>query len=268
MIPMSCPNCGRRGTIPPERLNTRMHCKKCDAVFHMDKSGKIVVGDPEESKRVVATAQTATDKKKKVKKRGERELIELSGRELINKIPKPVLYIALGGVLLFLIFGLKVIKIPKFGGGSYGEKVESRITYVANAFVDEQPGKILDLAVEGTGDELQKWYDELRPRLAFEGPQKLGSTALISALIEGNEGDKELNYIMRINLPFGDEEPQEFLDAKKVKFVPPDIQPGYKASGSFDAPLHWVKTDDNGWRIDGTASLALLAPKSGDGPKK
>src|SRR5436305_2036190 len=46
MIPMSCPNCGRRGSVPPDRLNTRMHCKKCDAVFHMDSSGKIMLGEP------------------------------------------------------------------------------------------------------------------------------------------------------------------------------------------------------------------------------
>ena len=47
MIPMECPGCGRRGNVPPDRLNTRMHCKKCDAIFFMDRSGKIILGDPD-----------------------------------------------------------------------------------------------------------------------------------------------------------------------------------------------------------------------------
>ena len=50
MIPMSCPSCGRRGNVPLDRLNTRMHCKKCDAVFHLDATGKPVLGEPKAAK--------------------------------------------------------------------------------------------------------------------------------------------------------------------------------------------------------------------------
>ena len=51
MIPMACPSCGRRGNVPLDRLNTRMHCKKCDAVFHLDASGKPILGEPPAARR-------------------------------------------------------------------------------------------------------------------------------------------------------------------------------------------------------------------------
>ncbi len=51
MIPMTCPSCGRRGNAPADRIKTRMHCKKCDAVFYMDENGKIILGDPEAAAR-------------------------------------------------------------------------------------------------------------------------------------------------------------------------------------------------------------------------
>ena len=47
MIPMSCSQCGQRGKRPPHRLGTRMSCRKCHAVFHMDRTGHIMLGEPE-----------------------------------------------------------------------------------------------------------------------------------------------------------------------------------------------------------------------------
>jgi hypothetical protein len=46
MIPMACPSCGRRGSVPQDKINSRLHCKKCDAIFHMDVEGHVVMGEP------------------------------------------------------------------------------------------------------------------------------------------------------------------------------------------------------------------------------
>ena len=46
MIPMACPSCGRRGSIPHDKVNSRLHCKKCNAIFHMDAAGHVVMGEP------------------------------------------------------------------------------------------------------------------------------------------------------------------------------------------------------------------------------
>ncbi len=46
MIDLACPSCGRAGQVPREKLHSRLVCKKCHVVFHMDTSGRPVVGEP------------------------------------------------------------------------------------------------------------------------------------------------------------------------------------------------------------------------------
>jgi hypothetical protein len=46
MLPIHCPNCGRRGSIPNDRYRGRLHCAKCDAVFHLDRAGHLMLGEP------------------------------------------------------------------------------------------------------------------------------------------------------------------------------------------------------------------------------
>ena len=47
MIPIECPKCGRGGSVPPDRLNARLVCKACHTVFHLDNTGRMVLGEPE-----------------------------------------------------------------------------------------------------------------------------------------------------------------------------------------------------------------------------
>src|SRR5262249_44706517 len=46
MIDLACPNCGRAGTIPREKINTRLVCKKCHVTFHMNTAGRTLLGEP------------------------------------------------------------------------------------------------------------------------------------------------------------------------------------------------------------------------------
>src|SRR4051812_29590985 len=46
MIDLACPNCGRGGSIPREKINTRLVCKKCHIVFHMNTAGRTLLGEP------------------------------------------------------------------------------------------------------------------------------------------------------------------------------------------------------------------------------
>ena len=268
MIPMSCPNCGRRGTIPPDRLNTRMHCKKCDAVFHMDKSGKIVVGDPDAGVRSRAEAKVAQGdpkQQKKVKSRKERDLVELSFRELLNKIPKPVLFLAVGVVLLaFAYYGLKLDRISFFPEG-YGKSRDSRMPYAANAFVDEKPDVFVEVAAKGTEDDLRQYYDALRPRLAYKGPQTRGRSMIPQYLQVGDSTATEADFTVRITVPVEGPQPEDLAELIKTKRDKRDnLQPGYNQNSSFDLPLHWVKKGD-AWFIDGTATRAFLDKlKAGD----
>ena len=44
MIEMACPSCGRAGQVPKEKLHTRLVCRKCHMVFHVDSQGRPCAG--------------------------------------------------------------------------------------------------------------------------------------------------------------------------------------------------------------------------------
>ncbi len=46
MIDLECPSCGRMGSVPNDKANSRMVCKKCHMVFHMTPTGRTMLGEP------------------------------------------------------------------------------------------------------------------------------------------------------------------------------------------------------------------------------
>lgn len=50
MIDLECPHCGRAGSLPREKANSRLVCKKCHTVFHMGPSGRALPGEPPAAK--------------------------------------------------------------------------------------------------------------------------------------------------------------------------------------------------------------------------
>jgi hypothetical protein len=50
MIHLNCPNCGRRGSVPEAKRYARLHCVKCDAVFHVATNGQVMLGEPGKGK--------------------------------------------------------------------------------------------------------------------------------------------------------------------------------------------------------------------------
>src|SRR5438132_12261010 len=62
MLDLSCPNCGRAGSIPREKINTRLICKKCHIVFHMNTAGRTLLGEPQIEVPKPAQAHPSYDK--------------------------------------------------------------------------------------------------------------------------------------------------------------------------------------------------------------
>src|SRR4051794_22207543 len=46
MIDLECPFCGRVGSVPREKANTKLVCKKCHMIFHMSPTGRALPGEP------------------------------------------------------------------------------------------------------------------------------------------------------------------------------------------------------------------------------
>lgn len=261
MIPMSCPSCGRRGTVPPDRLNTRMHCKKCDAVFHMDRSGKIVLGDPDDTARRAAKP-----------KRAKRDTapMDLSFGGILAKTPTPVKLLLVVGAVVLIAF-VAGFRLPKFG---VPKSLDNRILLVGEGFAYSAPGDIQKVAAPGTGGDLQQWYDKLRPMLKYDGQKRPGNLADI--LKVGNETPASANSPIVIRVippPTPDPIPEVKALKEAIKKNPKaakaESEPGYNPDGSFDLPTVWVR-DGETWLLDGKLTLqaAQAQPKAEKDEKK
>ena len=66
MLPVNCPGCGAAFQVPPDRLATQMHCRRCDTHFYFDDGGTLRTGmkpvpkkEEDEAARYKAMAKTA-----------------------------------------------------------------------------------------------------------------------------------------------------------------------------------------------------------------
>ena len=272
MIPMTCPSCGRRGNVPPDRLNTRMHCKKCDAVFFMDKTGKIVLGDPEIVLKKAKKDQAAKANAKTKAKKKKRNEPETTFADLLLKLPTPVKGLLVGLVFLSLLF-LMGFRLPRLFK-SVPQDVDSLTAYLVNAWVDEKVDDIKKISSDGGGDAVKKWYDELRPKFEFKGPQdeKTGHTVqIVNNGVTDREGRKEvlINVINPTTETPADVKAQKDLwKAGKASELRGDVEAGYKWNGTFTLPLVFSSPDGQKWQFDAERSLTLGQPKPKEAPKK
>ena len=79
MIPMSCPQCGSQGEIPLDKLNTRLHCRKCGVFFYVETSGQVHLGDPPD-----AAGQNESILKTRQKPKRERADVDLNPFQGVN----------------------------------------------------------------------------------------------------------------------------------------------------------------------------------------
>ncbi len=258
MIPMSCPSCGRRGTVPPDRLHTRMHCKKCDAVFYMDQSGKIVLGDPDDLKR---------KKQPKQAKKQSTDVLDLGFGDLVKKIPKPVQGTIVVVALLVVAYAMG-LRLPKFGT-SIPKELLGRAQFVGDAFADEQTSLLNKIAAPGTEGDIAQWYEKARPSFKFTGPQGPGNVVMMTATVAKEDRTSgEAEVIIHLLPPPKPEKPPEVVAQEKAK--PNQRKPktalGYNADGSFDLPTFWSLSNDM-WVLDGTKTLNALSESGTSKPK-
>lgn len=288
MIPMSCPACGRRGSVPPDRLNTRMHCKKCEAVFYMDPSGKIVLGDPDAPKRAPKPPAGAPGAPK-VKKRKDSDPPDLNPLNLIQGLPKPAQVGLLVAIAVGALFasGLPGMLSKAIFGKTLPADILERGVYVGDTFAEGDPSTVPSgfkrIVADGTQADLETWYKETRPELKFKGPQGPGNELTYVSPPVKEEGG-EATLIIRMLVPPNEETTALFAEMKKkakedrnYRSKPEEVL-GYNPDGSFDLPTRWSKPNPEGdWMLNGTKTLEyhreqkekfINAGKEKDGAKK
>jgi hypothetical protein len=248
MIPMKCPSCGRKGSIPPNRLNTRMHCKKCDAVFHMDPSGRVVLGEPG------GREKRATRREERAKN----EPLDPIGYLAKSKTFRRVLVVA-GAVLLVAV----IVQAAMSLNPPVPLDLAERTDYVGQMFAEERLGRLKALAVPSTRDDLVAWYEKTRPAFLFKGPQGPGNMVLITVaqVTADTAAGAAQTYATLIAPPRPDLFPPKPATDASAK-------PGGD-SGEFVLNLFWATEPGSGeqWLLDGSKILAE-SNKSAEAAKK
>jgi hypothetical protein len=223
---MLCPSCGRKGRVPPERFNTTLHCKKCDAIFHMDSGGKVMLGEaPSARAKAEAEAKSATPKQ----------------YDPIGALASWIWRLP-GVIRVLLLVGL----LGGAGYGAYrsvrglftavGSSLDSRVDFAVHAFADGSRSKLKSLAAAGTADDVDTWLSEVRPKFPFQGPERAGNTIAITGkeiVVDDREGGGATTVVVLIPPP-----------APNAPLM------------QFELRLPWIK--ENGeWKLAGKELLSL-----------
>ncbi len=223
MIPMNCPQCGSQGEIPLDKLDTRLHCRKCGAFFYVEKNGQVHLGDPPDS----ASTESILKPQKRRRERAEVDLNPFSGVQGPSRRTWAGLGIALG-VGLFIAGAVSVVKAV-----NKPEDINAKALKLAHYFVDL---KLEDLKQFGAQDAkgLTEWYNVVRAQLPLMKPRESKSDATISNIVIG-ESDKAAETLTSITL-----NPALLRDTTKTLGV------------SYS--LIWIR-EDGQWQVDYLASL-------------
>jgi hypothetical protein len=260
MIEMACPSCGRAGQVPKEKLYTRLVCRKCHVVFHVDSQGRPVLGEP-----VTAAA------KEKAKKESESKSVfqslkiptldDLTGaKDNLSDYTFPVKPAAgvLGGlVILWLLWG--------FLSGP-GESVADTSRAVADLLARDDLNRLKSFASSETKDDVVRWYDAAHPKLEKkrEGwPSKDATVQVITVEENPKEGKGETQIFFMpaagagagAAAPPPPPPPPIPTPGKSGAAAPPPAPTGPQPA-SFH--LFWVRSGSH-WLLDARQSYAMAS---------
>lgn len=225
MIPMECPTCGRRGEVPLDRLNSKLTCKKCGTVFHMDETGHITLGDP------------ADAAKKKKKEEMRLEPVEIDPGKIFKSLPKPVRY-GVPTLVILLLGGLIASRIMAAMG--LGADLPTRATFVGEQFVDEKLEAIQELTTPDTREDVKKWYDRQRTRLNHKGPRVTPEDVTVLGQVFNESGGNAVTLTA--------------LHVTKPK-TPPSSTSSRGPQNDLTIEIAWVWKGGR-WMIDGKNTLS------------
>lgn len=227
MIPIECPKCGRGGSVPPDRLNARLVCKACHTVFHLDTTGRMMLGDPESS-----------DARSTGKARPAAEVSSVADFDLAQTwkdIPAPMKY----GVPAILLAAILYVNFGIGGGGGGAPDYLGRAESIVRAVTSNDKPKAISMAPADSAEAAGKWFDLLRS-MVEKG--KIGPDASVNpALFSGNpEKDSDINMMVVLSNP-------ESVEAAVTISLP-------------------LKKGGGGWMLDATNALEAVAAAAKGSP--
>jgi len=260
MIEMACPSCGRAGQVPKEKLNSRLVCRKCHIVFHVDSQGRPVVGEPHSAKE---KTKKESESKSVLQSLGIPTLDQLThmGDDLSDYTfpTKPVLGVLGGLVGLYLLWG--------FLSGP-GESVAETSRVVAQALAHDDLNRLKTLATDETRDDMIRFYDAAHPKLekareTWSSKDVNLQVVVVEEDFSKGKGETEVFFLPAASGPPASAAPAPAPIPPSTVPSPGAVSPGALAAtppptGPLSLHFIWVRSGKH-WLLDGRTTSALAA---------
>ncbi len=240
MLDMECPKCGRFGSVPNDKVNSRLVCKKCLTIFHLTPTGRAVPGEPPDHKYEGQHAPGAATVH--VQKRDAVDFMaDFRG---VGRAPMMLGALAVGLIALGAMYFL--------GGDSRGDVLQIRAKKVADALERDNSDFVKANATKTSIPEIMTWFEKVHPILAEMARES--STKEINDfvfVIEENPvnkiGQVEISYTITRGSARSEAIASEAAVVAKT------------GRTSLTLPVYWVLDDSGKWAIDGAKTLAASA---------
>ncbi len=234
MIEVSCPKCGGVGQAPKEKINTGLTCKKCHARFHVSTSGRSILGEPPVIKNgkdarghghahdpMAAPPKPASDWKESLPE------FTVTGRSAIIAL----VAIVLGAGVYFMM------SRPTEGLSDYAKQV-------AQAFADDDLGRLKGFTTSASADDLVQWYGTVRPKFEDLKKQWVSKEVLVGVLVIEEDLRKRSGEVTAIIAPTKASERDASLSGSRDMGIDP--------TKPMEITLKFTSDQWGKWRLDGT----------------
>jgi hypothetical protein len=236
-IEMECPKCGAPGKVPRSKIQTRLVCRKCLAIFHLNPLGRAVLGEPPTNE------PARNDAKAPVR------AATVGGESGSSMTRIPILVAAL--VLLVLLGAVG------YGFFNWGDDpaadVTTRATIAAQSIADENAEKFKAAALSGTESEATRFFEKARSSLNMVRRRSPTRTILPSVQLQEVSEGQGTAKVLAVFLPdLGTTRQQQITGVDTVT---------EKDASAMLATLCFVKDGQGRWRLDGKSCTELTTTR-------
>ena len=239
MIEMVCPQCGRTGVAPKEKINSRLNCKKCHAIFYLTESGRSVLGEPPGAHHDPhghgtghALAESHAHGSHATHPASRQNDEYDAGRAILSWVP-------VGLIGLVAVASATYYFWPVRDDTS---NLAAKAHLVAQSIAADKLAAIQPLAAEDGKSDLGTWYERFRPIVdEMRRDSGAGEVACSFLVTEENRetrtGEATLFFVPKL----GNERTEAIARAASTKPL---------ARKTLDVPTRWTFDNSGNWRLD------------------
>lgn len=239
MIELACPSCGRAGSIPREKINTRLICKKCHIAFHVNAAGRTLLGEPH-----VAPPKPEHHTLEALHLPSLPTFDGFDG--LKDGLPKISLRSLGIGVAAIAVLGGLVMFLTRAP-----ESLADSARRTAERFANDDLAYLKQVATTETIDDVVRWFDAVHPQLVKSREQWKGREANIQVMVIGEDLRQRKGEAQAFIYPAG--------PAGHVAKIATAAEASTSVSSTtvqpIDLRLHWILDRDGTWRLDGAQTF-------------